>query len=138
MGAASSNQTRWILTNPKNSSMPHPNWLTEQHVFIKGDLIPHDIISCFCQFIGQGFGSQDPLAFGHFALKKFLGFREASNGMVGRFNVCPGKIPVSVFLIIFAFLIAIGKFFAFHVSAIGRVIVNFSKPTVIADFKAEL
>ena len=70
------------------------------------------------QFRGQGFGGKYPIGFGHFTLEKSLGFGAVSHGMVCRFNICPCKIAVSVFLIVFAFFLAIGGFFTFHATAI--------------------
>jgi len=52
-GAAASNQTRWIFTNPNTGSQQHPNRLSKQFGSIIRHLVPHDVIGRLGQLVCQ-------------------------------------------------------------------------------------
>ena len=93
-------QTLWLNTNPIAGSLPHPNRLSEKHIFIKRHLIPHDKIGGTGQLIGKGFGGNSAVCFGHFLLIKPLGFGNVPLGEVSCLNIGPGQVFIAVFLVI--------------------------------------
>jgi len=89
VGAADTNQTLWLNTNPNTGSLPHPNRLSEKHVFIKRYLIPHDKIGSTGQLVGKSLGGNSAVGFSHFLLIKPLGLGNVSFGKVSCFNIGP-------------------------------------------------
>ncbi len=89
MGAAATNQVLWFYTNPFAGSLPHPNRLSEKHVFIKRYLIPHDKIGSTSQLVGKRLGCNSAVGFSHFLLIKPLGFGHVPLGKVRGFNISP-------------------------------------------------
>ena len=89
VGAGDTNHILRFYTNPYTGSLPHPNRLSEKHVFIKRHLIPHHKIGSTGQLVSKGLGSNSFVAFGHFLLKKSLGLGNVPFGKVSCFNISP-------------------------------------------------
>ena len=89
MGAADSNQTWWIYTNPYTGSLPHPNRLFEKQSFIIRHLVAHDVVGCPADLVAQGLDGNDAIFLRFLALIKPVRRDTMPEHKIGRFHVGP-------------------------------------------------
>lgn len=84
-------------TNPNLGSLPDPNSLAKQFIFIERNLIPHHTVGCPSQFVCKGLGGKSTIALGHFSLVESSGLLAKPHCMVSGFDIGPGNILVAIY-----------------------------------------
>ena len=83
--------------------------LTGQQLFMKRDLIPHDVVTDPGQFIAQGLGRHDRISLGSFSVIITFKPSVVPASKLSGFDKCPAEIFITIFTVPFAFALAIGK-----------------------------
>jgi hypothetical protein len=93
------------------SSLPHPNrinlLLAEGFGYIKGNPIPHDVVTRPTQLVRHRLDGHHPFALGFLSLIETLNLGIEPDRKVGRLHKRPGEILVAVLGVALAFFLAI-------------------------------
>jgi len=102
--------------------------LCKELLVIERYLIPHDIIGCPIQLVGQGTVSDHEIRFCLLTIIISSGIWIITPGEFSCFGVCPSQVFVAVFLIAFALCLTVAGPFRGHLPTVRDVVTYPGKP----------
>ena len=105
--AAVANHILRLSANPNTGSRRHPNPLSIKSFLVKGALVAQDVERSPCQLIRQGLDGDHILGFSTFALMKGFRPRRIAYREVGRLDIGPRQIAISVFAVALSLFLGI-------------------------------
>src|SRR6266508_927964 len=129
----------WVCAVSFKKKLPHPNrvnlLLAEGFGQIKGDPIPHDIVTSPTQLVRHRFDGHHPFALGFLSLIVTLNPGVELDSEVGRLHKRPGKILIAVLGVALAFAFAVADLLTAYTATVRSKVSHTGKSPDVSGLK---
>src|SRR3990170_1170574 len=124
---------------PLRAQLPHPNRTNlsagKGPGYIKGNFVPHDVVTRPCQFMRHGLDGHDPIGLGLLSLIEAADLWVKPHRKVGCFHKGPGQVLVAVLGVPAPLALAIAQLLAPHAATIGREVSDTGKSLYLSSLQ---